>query len=121
MTEKKQRPETLPSFTTKVRTGYGNLYVTVTKLNNNPFEVFATISKPGRSIAVKAEAIGRLISLALRHDVPLQEIIDQLKDLTGEAQIMNGNRLIKSIPDAMAFVLEGYCGSGFLIIPKEGD
>ena len=64
MTAVKERPETLEGFTTKMTTGYGNLYVTVTEYENRPFEVFATIGKSGRSTTAKTEAIGRLVSLA---------------------------------------------------------
>jgi ribonucleoside-diphosphate reductase alpha chain len=58
------RPETLFGFTTKIKTGYGHLYVTVTEFEGRPFEVFATIGKSGRSTTAKTEAIGRLVSLA---------------------------------------------------------
>ncbi|HSM89002.1 MAG TPA: vitamin B12-dependent ribonucleotide reductase, partial [Desulfobacterales bacterium] len=57
------RPETLFGFTTKTKTGYGHLYVTVTEFEGRPFEVFATIGKSGRSTTAKTEAIGRLVSL----------------------------------------------------------
>ncbi len=63
------RPETLQGFTTKVVTGMGNLYVTVTEMDGKPFEVFATIGKSGKSTMAKTEAIGRLVSLALRSGV----------------------------------------------------
>jgi ribonucleoside-diphosphate reductase alpha chain len=60
MTAVKERPETLSGYTTKMKTGYGYLYVTVTEFEGRPFEVFATIGKSGRSTTAKTEAIGRL-------------------------------------------------------------
>jgi ribonucleoside-diphosphate reductase alpha chain len=100
------RPETLEGFTTRVKTGLGRLYVTVTELNGKPFEVFATIGKSGRSTTAKTEAIGRLVSLALRSGVQAQEIVDQLKGIGGEHPIFQNGGLVLSIPDAIGHVLE---------------
>ncbi len=101
-----ERPETLFGFTTKIKTGYGHLYVTVTELDGRPFEVFATIGKSGRSTTAKTEAIGRLVSLALRSGVTVDKIVDQLKGICGEHPIFQNGGLVLSIPDAIARVLE---------------
>jgi ribonucleoside-diphosphate reductase alpha chain len=101
-----ERPETLEGFTTKIKTGLGRLYVTVTEFNGQPFEVFATIGKSGRSTTAKTEAIGRLVSLALRSGVKTQAIVDQLKGIGGEHPIFQNGGLVLSIPDAIARVLE---------------
>ncbi|MFO7709771.1 MAG: ribonucleotide-diphosphate reductase subunit alpha, partial [Desulfobacterales bacterium] len=100
------RPETLFGFTTKMKTGYGQLYVTVTEFEGRPFEVFATIGKSGRSTTAKTEAIGRLVSLALRAGVTVDKIVDQLKGIGGEHPIFQDGGLVLSIPDAIARVLE---------------
>ena len=102
----KERPETLYGFTTKIRTGYGHLYATVTEYEGQPFEVFATIGKSGRSTTAKTEAIGRLVSLALRSGVTVDKIVDQLKGIGGEYPIFQDGGLVLSIPDAIARVLE---------------
>jgi len=102
----KERPETLTGFTTKIKTGYGHLYVTVTEFENQPFEVFATIGKSGRSTTAKTEAIGRLVSLALRSGVTVDKIVDQLKGIGGEYPVFQNGGLVLSIPDAIARVLE---------------
>jgi ribonucleoside-diphosphate reductase alpha chain len=102
----KERPETLEGFTTKMKTGYGALYVTVTEMDGQPFEVFATIGKSGRSTTAKTEAIGRLVSLALRAGVKVEEIVQQLKGIGGEHPIFQEGGLVLSIPDAIARVLE---------------
>lgn len=102
----KERPETLPGFTTKVTTGMGNLYITVTEHEGKPFEVFAIIGKSGRSTTAKTEAIGRLISLCLRAGVSVEEIVDQLKGIGGEHPVFQKDGLVLSIPDAIARVLE---------------
>ena len=100
------RPETLEGFTTKIKTGLGQLYVTVTEYNNHPFEVFATIGKSGRSTTAKTEAIGRLISLAFRSGVKVDKVVDQLTGIGGEHPVFQEGGLILSIPDAIARVLQ---------------
>jgi len=102
----KQRPETLEGFTTKIKTGLGHLYVTVTEFEGQPFEVFATIGKSGRSTTAKTEAIGRLVSLALRAGVKVDAIVDQLKGIGGEHPVFQNGGLVLSIPDAISRVLE---------------
>ncbi len=102
----KARPETLEGFTTQIKTGMGQLYVTVTEYNKQPFEVFATIGKSGRSTTAKTEAIGRLVSLALRSGVKVESIVEQLKGIGGEHPVFQEGGLVLSIPDAISRVLE---------------
>ncbi len=102
----KDRPETLEGFTTKMATGLGQLYVTVTEYDGRPFEVFATIGKSGRSTTAKTEAIGRLVSLALRAGVRAEKIVDQLKGIGGQHPVFQNGGLVLSIPDAISRVLE---------------
>jgi len=106
MTAVKERPETLEGFTTKMVTGLGTLYVTLTEYEGRPFEVFATIGKSGGSTTAKTEAIGRLVSLALRSDVKVGKIVDQLKGIGGEHPVFQKDGLVLSIPDAIGRVLE---------------
>jgi len=108
----KERPETLGGFTTKMATGMGNLYVTVTEFEGRPFEVFATIGKSGRSTTAKTEAIGRLVSLAFRSGVNVKEIIKQLKGIGGEHPVFQKGGLVLSVPDAIARVLEDHYTQG---------
>jgi len=102
----RKRPDTLEGFTSKIKTGLGDLYVTVTELDGKPFEVFATIGKSGRSTTAKTEAIGRLISLALRSGVQVGDIISQLEGIGGEHPVFRNGGLVRSIPDAISLVLK---------------
>jgi ribonucleoside-diphosphate reductase alpha chain len=102
----KERPETLEGFTSRMKTGMGQLYVTVTEYQGQPFEVFATIGKSGRSTTAKTEAIGRLVSLALRSGVKVEKIVEQLKGIGGEHPVFQEGGLVLSIPDAIGRVLE---------------
>jgi ribonucleoside-diphosphate reductase alpha chain len=100
------RPDIVYGFTQKVRCGLGDLYLTVNEVNGKPFEVFATIGRSGRSITAKAEAIGRLVSLALRSGVHVREIVTQLKGIGGEHPVFQKKGMLLSIPDAVSWVLE---------------
>lgn len=83
----------------------GNLYVSVSEYNNRPFELFAIIGKCGKSTTAKTEAIGRLISLAFRSGINVEEVINQLKGISGEHTVFQEGGLVLSIPDAIVKVL----------------
>ncbi len=105
-TKVRHRPDVCYGFTQKVKTGYGDLYLTVNEVDGKPFEVFATIGKSGRSITAKAEAIGRLVSLALRSGVDVADVVGQLKGIGGENPVFQKKGLLLSVPDAVSWVLE---------------
>ncbi len=106
MGQVRRRPDVIQGFTHKVQTGLGGMYLTINEVNGQPFEVFATIGKSGRSITAKAEAIGRLVSLALRSGVSVRDIVSQIKGIGGEHPVFRDKGLLLSIPDAIAWVLE---------------
>ncbi|MBN1224040.1 MAG: adenosylcobalamin-dependent ribonucleoside-diphosphate reductase [Candidatus Aminicenantes bacterium] len=106
----KERPNSIPSVTDKIKTGFGNLYVTISYFNQKPFEVFTSIGKSGYSTMADAEALGRLISLALRSGVDPKQVIDQLKGIGGSEPIFTEGGLVQSIPDAIAKVMERHLG-----------
>lgn len=108
----KDRPETLHGITDKIKTGFGNLYVTINAHQGKPFEVFAQIGKSGYDTMADTEAICRLISLALRSGVDTEEIIEQLRGIGGDMQIFGDGGVIRSVPDAIAKVLYKHFGNG---------
>lgn len=110
--EVQDRPQTLHGITEKIKTGYGNLYVTVNVMDGKPFEVFAQIGKSGYSTMADTEAICRLISLAFRSGVPVDKVIKQLKGIGGASPVFGNGALISSIPDAIAHVLHTHFGEG---------
>ncbi len=80
----------LRGTTYRTPTPLGTAYITINENGDrDPFEVFANVGKAGSDTAAVAEAIGRLISLALRMPSPLTtqerltEIIDQLAGIGG--------------------------------------
>ena len=63
----RERPAKLSGTTRRVRTGRGNVYVTVNMSNDSrPFEVFAVHGKAGGNDSAMAEAVSRMVSLSLR-------------------------------------------------------
>lgn len=106
--KKKERPEVMNGFTQKVPTGLGTMYLTVNEMDGKPFEVFATIGKSGHSTTAKAEAIGRLVSLALRSGIDVKDIVEQLRGIGGEHPVFRRKGMLLSIPDAIAWVLESH-------------
>ena len=104
----RDRPDLIYGFTQKVRTGHGIMYVTINEMDGRPFEAFATIGKSGRSTTAKAEAIGRLVSLALRSGIEVKKIVQQIKGIGGEVQVFQPGKQgqVQSIPDGIAWVLE---------------
>ena len=106
--KKKERPEVMNGFTQKVPTGLGTMYLTVNEMDGQPFEVFATIGKSGHSTTAKAEAIGRLVSLALRSGIDVRDVVVQLRGIGGEHPVFRRKGILLSIPDAIAWVLESH-------------
>jgi len=100
-----KRPESLEGTTHEIKTGFGPLYVTINCVDGNPFEVLCTIGKSGASENAKAEAVGKLISLALRCGISLQHIIEQIDGIVGSKSHFSDYGLVTSIPDAIAKVL----------------
>src|SRR5690606_13631121 len=67
-----------------------------------PFEVFATLGKAGSVAMADTEAIGRLISLALRFGIPISEVHAQLRGISSDKAIGFGENKVLSVPDAIA-------------------
>jgi ribonucleoside-diphosphate reductase alpha chain len=53
-----------------------------------------------------AEAIGRLISLALRSGIPIREVHRQLRGIASDKAIGLGPNKVLSVPDAIGIALE---------------
>ncbi len=101
-----KRPQFLQGFTEVIKTGYGNLYVTINTYDGRPFEVFVQIGKSGYSTMADAEATGRLVSLALRSGVSVKDVVEQLEGIGGSSPVFSEGKLVMSIPDAIATVLK---------------
>ena len=105
---KRRRPTVTHGVTERIRTGEGNIYVTMNEDELGLCEVFSAIGKAGGNAAAQSEAISRLISLALRSGIDPQEVIDELKGISGPTPVWEDGELILSTPDAIGKAMERY-------------
>ncbi|MBI5184523.1 MAG: vitamin B12-dependent ribonucleotide reductase [Nitrospinae bacterium] len=77
------RPAITSGYTFRIATGCGNLYLTINECEKGiPFEIFTQMGKAGGCAASQSEAIGRLVSLALRSNIQPDVIVKQLTGIS---------------------------------------
>jgi ribonucleoside-diphosphate reductase alpha chain len=109
----RSRPTITKGRTYKMLTDLGSLYITVNDDEQGPFEVFVHLGKSGSSSMAFTEAIGRLISLALRSGVSPKAIIKQLYGIKSSTPVrQEDGQVVFSVPDAIAKVLEKHISGG---------
>ena len=116
----RERPEVMSGKTYKVKTGYGNLYITVNDDESGaPFEVFATIGKSGGFYQEVSEGICRLVSMSLRTGIKVEEIIKNLKGIRGPMPVFTNKGTVLSLSDAIGQVLEEHVKSKEPLLLKD--
>jgi ribonucleoside-diphosphate reductase alpha chain len=109
----RKRPESIIGETRTMKTGCGTIYITVNEDEHGQlFELFTHMGKAGGCASSQAEAIGRLVSLALRSNIEPEAIINQLKGITCHQQTWSSGGKITSCSDAIAKALERYTKKG---------
>jgi ribonucleoside-diphosphate reductase alpha chain len=104
---KRSRPDKLRGTTIRKETPLGVMFVNITEDDKGqPFEVFLTLGKAGGSAMADAEAMGRLISLALRSGIPIMEIHRQLRGISSDRAVGLGPNKVLSVPDAIGIAIE---------------
>ncbi|HUH12493.1 MAG TPA: vitamin B12-dependent ribonucleotide reductase [Longimicrobiales bacterium] len=104
---KRTRPQLLRGTTRKMPSPLGDIYITINEDENaRPFEVFATLGKAGGAAMADVEAVGRLISLALRSGIPLMDVHQQLRGISCDRAVGFGPNKVLSVPDAIAQAIE---------------
>ncbi len=98
----------LPSHSYPVLTPLGKLRLFVTELDGEPFEVFAIIGRAGSDVMAFTEAIGRLLSLALRCGIPVKLLAEQLRGIGGARSAGFGPSRVRSVPDAIGKLLQDH-------------
>jgi ribonucleoside-diphosphate reductase alpha chain len=100
----KKRPDRLIGSTIEVQMSCGKLYVTINvDEHNKPFEIFCTMGKAGGCEASQIEALGRMVSLALRCEIEMEYIIKQLINI----RCNKPTQEYVSCADAIAKILKG--------------
>jgi ribonucleoside-diphosphate reductase alpha chain len=102
----RKRPKVTQGITERIRTGEGNLYITINEDENGICEIFSNIGKAGGNAPAQTEALSRLVSLALRSHIDPKEIIKELKGISGPTPVWENGELILSTPDAIGKALE---------------
>src|SRR5690606_18501311 len=104
---KRSRPEMLRGTTIRKETPLGTMFVNITEDEiGQPFEVFISLGKAGGSVMADAEAMGRLISLALRSGIPLTALHRQLRGISSDRAVGLGPNKVLSVPDAVGIAIE---------------
>ena len=105
----RKRPEVIKGTTRLLKTGCGRLYVTINEdEGGHLFELFTSMGKAGGCASSQSEALGRLISLALRSNIDPQEIVKQLKGVRCHQPAWENGGHIFSCSDAIAKAIEKY-------------
>lgn len=101
----RDRPDEVTGFTKKIQIGCGKLYVTVNHDENGICEVFTNNGKSG-GCPSQSEATARLVSIALRAGVDIDEIVRQLRGIRCPSCQRNPNVKVLSCPDAIGRMIE---------------
>jgi ribonucleoside-diphosphate reductase alpha chain len=107
--QKRARPDTLRGTTSRMETPLGTMFVNITEDDRGqPFEVFINLGKAGGAAMADVEAMGRLISLALRSGISIQAIHRQLRGIASDRAIGLGPHKVLSVPDAIGIAIESW-------------
>lgn len=104
----RSREDVSEGFTIKGVCGCGNIYVTINEDEYGAVETFVRLGKSGGCPTSNLEAIGRLISIGLQYNVPLDEIIEQLLNIRCPENRWVGGVQVLSCADSIGKVLKKY-------------
>jgi ribonucleoside-diphosphate reductase alpha chain len=92
--------------TYEVKTEQGDLYITINEDDEGIVEVFLNIGKSGSFTQGYTEALGRMISMALRSGIKPDSIVKQLQGIRTSTPTLNRGMFVYSVPDAVAKILK---------------
>jgi len=105
-TTRPARPRLLSGETERMDTGCGKLFVIMNDDEHGPREVFANMGKAGGCASSNTEALGRLISLALKKGASPSEVVEQLKGIRCHVPYGMGPNATLSCADAIGKAIE---------------
>lgn len=115
----RHRGDVIHGSTRRMKTGCGNLYVTINEDEYGLFEVFTAMGKSGGCAASQAEATSRVISLALRAGVDIESVLKQLRGISCPSPAWESGEMTMSCSDGIAKALERYISKSMGIEGKE--
>jgi ribonucleoside-diphosphate reductase alpha chain len=116
----RKRPFVMKGTTTKFKIGNcGNLYITVNEDEKGVCEVFVNIG--GEGCPPLTEAVGRLISLALRSGIDVDAVLKQIREIRCIGCVSDEDTVVLSCPEAIARAVETQVGGSAKFTPKTGS
>jgi ribonucleoside-diphosphate reductase alpha chain len=124
------RPSKLQATVHTVETGNGKLYITVSTSKGKIVEMFLSMGKSGQILNNFCEALGRTLSIAFQHGVPIDAIIKTLHGINSDRpswhrfeETDKKPTQLLSIPDAIAKLLQRYYSDANIVnkYQTEGD
>lgn len=116
----RKRPQVMSGTTTKFQIGNcGNLYVTVNEDEKGICEVFVNIG--GEGCPPLTEAVGRLISLALRSGIEVDAVLKQIKSIRCIGCVSDESTMVLSCPEAISRAIEAHVMGSVKFNPKAGS
>ena len=103
---KAPRSRKIAGTTERMETPVGTLFMTINRADGMLYEAFLNIGKAGADVTADAEGYGRLLSMIFKAGIPPEMVIDQLRGIGGSSSIGFGKKRVRSLPDAIARVLE---------------
>jgi len=100
----------IPAKSYSVETPTGKMTLFIREVEGKPFDVFVILGRSGSDITAFTEAIGRLLSISLRCNIPVGILAENLMGLGGRRSVGFGPGRILSVSDAIGKILhQEYC------------